>query len=439
MAHTIADKLSLLQNTKECIRQAIIDKGVEVSEADTFASYPEKIAAISSGGGDVVTAVNHSGAEIKGGQKVWLNKDAPVSQSCVQWGNAGGFGSGGWQQLLMDMNGKVVMYSYYPHLYVRNNRTGEVTNYSSSSGDYYNWCNSVCDYGYPMRCDDNGNVFVRNWKIDEHSTASVGMTMLSNGYATSTAVSNSRISVYRLNDKYEVEKTFVFVRPSGGNGNINCVVKGDYFYYMENPSNFKNYFYGKFDDNLEEITMANVTSVTSLSYGLIPADFTKDNNLLVCFVNDSSGLPYYGIRFYQVDEGRFTSFTSSNGVLNSISGEKIFGTFNRQSGVLAVCTNNTGYYVFKYDQSLGDFRTVDLVLEGDIQFPYSYNTFSIDTNMEYCQYGNNIFTLAKVGSDKYLAKLYSNAMGEDTLTGVANSSADIGAEFEAITILPEEG
>lgn len=48
---TTADKLGYLSNTKELIRQAIIQKGVNVSENETFRTYPEKIQQIETGGG----------------------------------------------------------------------------------------------------------------------------------------------------------------------------------------------------------------------------------------------------------------------------------------------------------------------------------------------------------------------------------------------------
>ena len=51
---TIADKLNKLKTTKGLIKQAIIDKGVEVTDNDTFESYADKISSIQSGGiGDV--------------------------------------------------------------------------------------------------------------------------------------------------------------------------------------------------------------------------------------------------------------------------------------------------------------------------------------------------------------------------------------------------
>ena len=54
MANTIADKLTYLSGTKDAIKQAIIAKGVEVTDTDTFRSYANKIEAIQSGGGGTV-------------------------------------------------------------------------------------------------------------------------------------------------------------------------------------------------------------------------------------------------------------------------------------------------------------------------------------------------------------------------------------------------
>ena len=51
MANTIADKLTYLSGTKDAIKQAIIGKGVEVTDTDTFRSYADKITSIKAGGG----------------------------------------------------------------------------------------------------------------------------------------------------------------------------------------------------------------------------------------------------------------------------------------------------------------------------------------------------------------------------------------------------
>ena len=60
---TISDKLNYLAQTKEAIMNAIIAKGVEVLSSDTFRSYADKIAQITSGGsgGGILCNINYGG------------------------------------------------------------------------------------------------------------------------------------------------------------------------------------------------------------------------------------------------------------------------------------------------------------------------------------------------------------------------------------------
>ena len=53
---SISDKLVYLSETKEAIRQAIISKGVPVSESETFRSYADKILLIEGGGVTPISA-----------------------------------------------------------------------------------------------------------------------------------------------------------------------------------------------------------------------------------------------------------------------------------------------------------------------------------------------------------------------------------------------
>lgn len=48
----VADKLRYLNQTKRLIKQAIIDKGVDVSSIEPFRNYPNKINEIITGGAD---------------------------------------------------------------------------------------------------------------------------------------------------------------------------------------------------------------------------------------------------------------------------------------------------------------------------------------------------------------------------------------------------
>ena len=64
---TTADKLNYLISTKNAIKQAIIDKGVDVSDTDTFRSYANKIVDIQAGsaGGDydIEVTLNDDGTQ----------------------------------------------------------------------------------------------------------------------------------------------------------------------------------------------------------------------------------------------------------------------------------------------------------------------------------------------------------------------------------------
>lgn len=58
MADTVNDKLQYLEQTKQLIKQAIISKGVDVSDQDTFRSYANKIETIKQGSGTIVNELD---------------------------------------------------------------------------------------------------------------------------------------------------------------------------------------------------------------------------------------------------------------------------------------------------------------------------------------------------------------------------------------------
>ena len=70
-----SDKLNYLIGTKNAIKEAIVEKGVDVSNSDAFRSYAEKIKSISAGGGgggDKVYATNRT--ELQPAGKVLIKK-----------------------------------------------------------------------------------------------------------------------------------------------------------------------------------------------------------------------------------------------------------------------------------------------------------------------------------------------------------------------------
>lgn len=72
-----SDKLNYLNETKNAIKAAISEKGVEVKETDAFRVYADKIKAIQGGdpsaGGDKIFAVNYSGEDYQKGDKVLVD------------------------------------------------------------------------------------------------------------------------------------------------------------------------------------------------------------------------------------------------------------------------------------------------------------------------------------------------------------------------------
>ena len=63
---TVVDKLNYLKNTKTAIKNALVEKGVDVSDSDTFRSYAQKVADLSVGG-DMDALIDGSMTEITSG------------------------------------------------------------------------------------------------------------------------------------------------------------------------------------------------------------------------------------------------------------------------------------------------------------------------------------------------------------------------------------
>ena len=83
---TVADKLNKVLNTKKAIKQALIDKGVEVKDTDTFASYPDKITEIQTGGGgDMWEQIGYKAPPkfiddgVKYAKEIYYNWDASIT------------------------------------------------------------------------------------------------------------------------------------------------------------------------------------------------------------------------------------------------------------------------------------------------------------------------------------------------------------------------
>lgn len=70
---TIAEKLTYLNGTKTAIKNAIINKGVSVSDTDTFRSYASKIESMQTGGGVDVSDTTATASDVKYGKVFHLS------------------------------------------------------------------------------------------------------------------------------------------------------------------------------------------------------------------------------------------------------------------------------------------------------------------------------------------------------------------------------
>lgn len=120
---TIADKLRKVLSTKNALKQALIDKGVEVSDTDDFASYVGKIESITGGGG----------ASIPMGVAFWIDgqmnmRDGSKNTSVLAmqnlcWADNGQGTTGDREYLQQSGNvwdGNFLTlgnYGYYPYIY----------------------------------------------------------------------------------------------------------------------------------------------------------------------------------------------------------------------------------------------------------------------------------------------------------------------------------
>ena len=78
---TTTDKLSYLLQTKNAIKEAIVEKGVEVVETDTFRSYANKIKNIQSGGsGNIDLVYALSNKNYKKGDKLLIKKGSYLAK-----------------------------------------------------------------------------------------------------------------------------------------------------------------------------------------------------------------------------------------------------------------------------------------------------------------------------------------------------------------------
>lgn len=156
----IATKLAYLNETKSLIKQAIIDKGVDIQDSDTFRSYADKIAEITSG--ETISSVTPLGL------KYWLD--------AIE--NTGGFGE------RLSGNDYSGNYAYWYNL-VGNNRCTVTRSTTTSKVD---WTNDYVTLNDTIRGYNIGNLYTyTNAVSSDNKDLTMELVFSVNKYNTTNA------------------------------------------------------------------------------------------------------------------------------------------------------------------------------------------------------------------------------------------------------------
>lgn len=333
MSGTIADKLSLLANTKAGIKQAIINKGVAVSSDDAFSTYPAKIAAIPTGEGEVITAVNMTGSTAAVGDKVWVNTFTPSAPELAASFTATNTTNSSYSRALMNKNGTRFFISDVndPAIYsLQDDELRKETEfdqkipnegaicYSSDKDEIYVVGSTSYDtYNYELPSHTVGTSGIhyvgQNLTVDTRASVSTPIKLL-NG----TSLSNSIVAYNRHNfcfcgeylywndttqsgigNRYAVDLTNLTVTSDGtytrlANGIWFIAGTPDGKYIVAASTNAKDYnFYGSQSNNVY-LRLVHVTAnhdLEAVAQGDMPANmqWAYNTNCHICFN------PYNGV------------------------------------------------------------------------------------------------------------------------------------------------
>ena len=416
---TIASEITRINNNIANTYTALSDKGATMPATQNSANLANTVASIPAGGGDTVTAVNYTGSAITAGDKVWLNKKANVSASSVAVTT-----SSGNRIYVIEPTGNFVYYDTYKY---------DISAGTSTSGQ----ANAGLNLGtYPQYYDEYNNIFISNYMVNASGSTQTTLYYKQGNYAAGNKEGSYKFHLYRIDkeNNFAITKDWIVLSTSGNSApsSIICVI-GDKMYYSE--GGYK--LIATLDENASQIN----TSGRSDNYVVVHS--TLDDKLAICTTTASSNTQngWGSVKLISVnnDYTLGNEFVSANSDLNNLlSCSPLYFSFNRVTGILCISRYDsvTNYGVFKYEN--GDFTTISINLSNTSgRSWYGYLFMTASTDLSKIQFGNLLFTLEQTADGTYKAIPYTYAMGSQTLTGVANEAAAVGASFEATTIIPE--
>lgn len=422
MSGTIADKLSLLASTKAAIKQAIIDKGVEVSSNDTFASYAEKIDDIPTGAGDTIEATNLTGQSIAVGDKVFIKRQAAQQSSSVD------FFSHFSNWCVMNATGTKII----GDTGIYDIKTGAYT--SAAISEYRMTKNAVLKY--------EGDKIFAHGLLFENSGSSTNFFYCQDHYTVSWTLVDNKCQVNKYDNTFSsITNSWLIEGLPNTSEILDFNVIGNKLYLIKYDTNYIYMYMGTIDSESSTINVTSIkqyswsgrTDRTFFNFRLIgyPSNSTIDNSLGICgnYAYDR-GNGTLGISFVSFNSNYEITgdFITSNSDLQSYQGTATGMTFNRGTGILTVADSNT-VGIFKYNQQIVDFDTISIVSIPDIT---SKGQTTLSNDLEKLNVPKKLFYL-EVSEGGYNAVPY--VLGSDVLTGFATSAASHGETFYVNTVL----
>ena len=233
---TITDKLNKLAETKSAIKTAIVNKGVAVSDSDTFASYANKIASISGGG-----SAHEFDFTVLGYDEEECREANEIANIMIASGYT-----------VEDINKSI---DYSVKLY-----TGSINGYISSNNiqSYFHPKKSVNSYATDFRCKYIPKVSYSNNPSSTDSLIKIGTPL-----NLDTLSSFSFGNYYSLIDIPQLD-TSNFTSFSGMFSNcISLNVDREVIFNATKATNFNNMFYKS--GYIKKVTFTNTSGVTNFN------------------------------------------------------------------------------------------------------------------------------------------------------------------------------
>ena len=233
---TITDKLNKLAETKSAIKTAIVNKGVAVSDTDTFASYADKISSISGGG-----SAHEFDFTVLGYDEEECREANEIANIMIASGYT-----------VEDINRSI---DYSVQLY-----TGSINGYISSNNiqSYFHPKKSVNSYATDFRCKYIPKVSYSNNPSSTASLIKIGTPLnLDTLSSFSFSSSTSLIDIPQLDTSNFTSFSGMF------NNCISLNVDREVIFNATKATNFNNMFYKS--GYIKKVTFTNTSGVTNFN------------------------------------------------------------------------------------------------------------------------------------------------------------------------------